>query len=329
MRWFLRRLVFYVFALWVAVTLNFMLPRLMPGDPLGGVLAHLTPAQIASNPGIIQTYRDILGGGEKGSLGIQYVHYLHRVVTLDFGLSTSNYPSKVTEVVGRTLPYSIFLVGVAFLLAFILGITIGMIAAWRRGGVVDNLVVPTLMSISAFPAFFTSLVAVYFLGLKAGWFPIQHAYASEVIPGFNWTFLSSAFRHAELPILVITLVFAGGWVLNMRTVMINTIAEDYVAMAHAKGLRDRRVMTRYAGRNAILPPLNGFAAQFATAVGGLVFIEFVFSYPGAGLTLQQAALGADYPLTQALLLVLAFCVIAANLIMDIFNFVLDPRVRTD
>ena len=132
---------------------------------------------------------------------------------------------------------------------------------------------------------------------------------------------------AQLPILVIIAAFTGGWVLNMRTVMINTISEDYVAMAHAKGLRDRRVMMRYAGRNAILPPLNGFAAQFASAVGGLVFIEFVFSYPGAGLTLQQAALGNDYPLTQGLLLVFAFCVIGANFVMDLLNFILDPRVR--
>jgi peptide/nickel transport system permease protein len=326
MRWFVRRLLFYAFAVWVAVTLNFLLPRLMPGDPVGGVLAHLSPAQIQSNPGIVQMYRDLLGGG-KGSFFGDYAAYLHHVVTLNFGISTSNYPAKVTEVIGRTLPYSIFLVGVAFLLAFALGITIGMVAAWRRGGLVDNVVVPALMSLSAFPAFFTSLVAVYFLGLKAGWFPIQHAYGSSLVPGFNWTFLSSALRHAELPILVIMFVYAGGWVLNMRTVMINTIAEDYVAMAQAKGLRDRRVMTRYAGRNAILPPLNGFAAQFATAVGGLVFIEFVFSYPGAGLTLQQAALGADYPLTQALLLVFALCVIVANFLMDIFNFVLDPRVR--
>jgi peptide/nickel transport system permease protein len=131
-----------------------------------------------------------------------------------------------------------------------------------------------------------------------------------------------------LPALVIVLAYAGGWVLNMRTVMINTISEDYVAMAHAKGLRDRRVMTRYAARNAILPPLNGFAAQFATAVGGVIFIELVFSYPGAGYTLQQAALGNDYPLTQALLLVFALCPIVANFIMDLLNLVLDPRVRT-
>jgi peptide/nickel transport system permease protein len=327
MRWLLRRLVFYAFAGWVALTLNFLLPRLMPGDPAGGVLQRLSPAQIQANPGIIQTYQALLGGG-KGSLWHDYTVYLHRLAHLNFGISTSNYPAPVSEVVGRVLPYSIFLVGVAFLIAFVLGTTIGMVAAWKRGGKVDSFAVPTLMALGAFPAFFTALLGVYFLGIKLQWFPIQHAYDSGLLPGFNWAFLSSAFRHAQLPILVIVAAFTGGWVLNMRTVMINTISEDYVAMAHAKGLRDRRVMTRYAGRNAILPPLNGFAAQFAGAVGGLVFVEFVFSYPGAGLTLQQAALGNDYPLTQGLLLVFSFAVIAANLIMDLLNFVLDPRVRT-
>jgi peptide/nickel transport system permease protein len=327
MRWFLRRLVFYVFAVWVALTLNFLLPRLMPGDPIGGVLQRLSPAQIAANPGIIQTYQALLGGG-KGTIWHDYVVYLHRLVHLNFGISTSNYPAPVSEVIGRTLPYSIALVGVAFLLAFVIGTTVGMIAAWRRGGGFDTFVVPSLMALGAFPAFFTALLGVYFLGLKLQWFPIQHAYDSGLVPGLNWAFLSSAVRHAELPLLIIIAAFTGGWVLNMRAVMITTISEDYVAMARAKGLRDRRVMTRYAGRNAILPPLNGFAAQFAGAVGGLVFIEYVFSYPGAGLTLQQAALGNDYPLTQGLLLVFSLCVIAANFIMDLLNFLLDPRVRT-
>src|SRR5437763_1384475 len=326
MRWFIRRFAFYLFAVWVALTLNFLLPRLMPGDPAGGVLQRLSPAQIQANPGIIQTYEALLGGG-KGSLWHDYTVYLHRVGSLDFGVSTSNYPAKVSDVVGRTLPYSIFLVGVAFILAFALGTAVGMIAAWRRGGGFDTVVVPTLMALSAFPAFFTALLGVYFLGLRLHWFPIQHAYDSGLVPGFNWTFLSSALRHSELPILVIVAAFTGGCVLNMRTVMINTISEDYVAMAHAKGLRDTRVMTRYAARNAILPPLNGFAAQFATAVGGVIFVELVFSYPGAGYTLQQAALGNDYPLTQALLLVFALCPIIANLIMDMLNLVLDPRVR--
>jgi peptide/nickel transport system permease protein len=327
MRWFLRRCLFYLFAIWVAATLVFLLPRLMPGNPIDGILQRLSPAQIASNPGIVQTYEALLGGG-KGTLWHDYVQYLHRIVHFNFGVSTSNYPAPVSDVVGRTLPYSIILVGIAFFLAFVLGTTIGMIAAWRRGKSVDTFVVPALMSLGAFPAFFIALLAMYFLGLKLHWFPIQHAYDNDVIPGWNWAFISSATRHAELPALVILAAFTGGWVLNMRTVMINTIGEDYVQVGFAKGLKDRRVMTSYAGRNAILPPLNGFAAQFATAVGGVVVIEYVFSYPGAGLTLQQAVLGSDYPLSQALLLTLALCVIGANFIMDILNLILDPRVRT-
>jgi peptide/nickel transport system permease protein len=327
MRWFLRRLGFYVFATWVALTLTFLLPRLMPGSPIAGILQHLSPSQIQANPGIIQTYETLFGGGHQ-SIWQAYVQYLHRVSTLNFGISTSNYPTKVSEVVARTVPYSIVLVGIAFLLSFLLGTAIGMIAAWRRGGGFDTVFVPIFMALGAFPAYFTALLLMYFFGLRLGWFPIQHAYDNGLSPGFNWTFISSAVKHGFLPALVIVIAFAGGWVLNMRTVMINTIAEDYVAMAHAKGLRDRIVMTRYAARNAILPPLNGFAAQFATAVGGVIFVELVFSYPGAGYTLQQAALGSDYPLTQALLLVFALCPIVANFLMDLFNLVLDPRVRS-
>ena len=293
---------------------------------MAGVLQHLSPSQISSNPGIIQTYQALLGGGHH-SIWQDYVTYMHRIAHFDFGISTSNYPTHVSEVIGRTLPYSIFLVGVAFLLAFFIGTVVGMVAAWRRGGVVDSVLVPAFMAIGAFPAFFTALLGLWLLGLELHWFPIQHAYDNSVTPGLNWAFLTSALRHSELPILVVVGAYAGGWVLNMRTVMINTISEDYVAMAHAKGLRDRRVMTRYAGRNAILPPLNGFAPLFASAVGGLVFVEYIFSYPGAGYTLQQAVLGNDYPLAQAILLVLAVCVILANLIMDLLNFVLDPRLR--
>jgi len=326
MRWFARRLLFYVFAIWVALTINFLLPRLMPGDPLAGLMQHMTPAQLAANPGVMNTYEALLGGGHH-SIWQDYTTYLGRIAHFNFGISTSNYPTPVSEVVGRTLPYSIFLVGVAFLLAFVVGTTVGMVAAWRRGGAVDNVFVSAFMAVGAFPAFFTALLALYFLGLKAGWFPIQHAYDTSLSPGFNWAFLSSAFRHAQLPMLVIIAAYAGGWVLNMRTVMINTIGEDYVTMAQAKGLSDRRVMTLYAGRNAILPPLNGFAALFASAVGGLVFIEFIFSYPGVGWTLQQAVLGNDYALAQALLVVLSVCVIVANLIMDILNLILDPRLR--
>src|ERR1041385_4211967 len=149
MRWFAPRLPFFVFPIWVALTVNFLLPRLMPGSPLGGLLAHLNPSQLAANPGILQTYEALLGGGHH-SIWQDYVTYLGRIVHFDFGISTSNYPTPVSEVVGRTLPYSIFLVGVAFALSFVLGTLIGMVAAWRRGGFTDSLVVPTFMTIGAF-----------------------------------------------------------------------------------------------------------------------------------------------------------------------------------
>jgi len=327
MRFLLRRLMFYAVALWGALTLNFLLPRLAPGSPLDGLVSRLPPAQLQANPQMVENLRAVLGGDDE-SLLRAYPTYLGHVLTGNFGVSTSNFPAPVSEVIANTLPYSIFLVGVGFILAFILGAGLGMIAAWRRGGVVDNVLTPTLISLAAFPAFFTALVAVYFLALKAGWFPAQHAYSSDIQPAFTWSFLTDAFRHAQLPLLVIVFVYTGGWLLSMRNVMVNTVAEDYVALGHAKGLRDSRVMTMYAGRNAILPPLTGFATLFGSAVGGLIFIEYVFSYPGVGLTLQQSALGSDYPLTQALLLVFALCVLVANLIMDVLYVILDPRVRT-
>src|SRR5436305_694989 len=187
MRFILRRLGFYLFATWMALTITFLLPRLMPGDPIGGILQHLSPAQIQGNPGIIQTYQAQLGGGHQ-SIWSAYGQYLHRVSTLDFGISTSNYPTKVSEVIARTIPYSIVLVGIAFALAFILGTTIGMIAAWRRGGGFDSVFVPIFMGLAAFPAYFTALLLMYFFGLKLGWFPIQHAYDNGLTPALLLVF---------------------------------------------------------------------------------------------------------------------------------------------
>jgi peptide/nickel transport system permease protein len=324
-RFILRRLAFYLIAFWAAITLNFLLPRLMPGSPLDAIISNYGQA-IAQNPDIIPQLKAMYGAADE-PIWQAYPHYLGDIFTGDFGISVAK-QAPVGDIIGATLPWSIFLVGTGFLCSFVIGTVLGMLAAWRRGGFTDSIVAPLMMALQSFPAFFLSLVAVYFLGLKVGWFPIQHAYSNDADIGFNWDFLTDAFRHAQLPILVIIAISAGGWLLGMRNVMINTVAEDYVTMAHAKGLRDRRVMSRYAARNAILPPLTGFASFFASAVGGLILVEVVFSYPGVGLTIQQAALGHDYPLVQALLLVLSICILVANLIMDLIYVVLDPRVRT-
>jgi peptide/nickel transport system permease protein len=323
-RFILRRLVFYVIAFWAAITLNFLLPRLMPGSPLDGLILRFGSA-IQNNPDIIRQLKASLGSDDQ-PIWSAYPEYLHNILTGNLGVSTAQ-GVPVTEIIRNTLPYSIFLVGCGFILSFVIGTSLGMLAAWRRGGITDRVGTPGLMALQSFPAFFLSLVAVYFLGLKLGWFPIQHAYSNDTNPGYTWGFVADAFRHAQLPILVIIAISTGGWLLGMRNVMITTVQEDYVTMAHAKGLKDRKVMTGYAARNAILPPLTGFAAFFASAVGGLILVEVVFSYPGVGLTIQQAALGHDYPLVQALLLVFAFTVLLANFIMDCVYVILDPRVR--
>ena len=324
MRFLARRLLFYLLAFFAAITLNFMLPRLMPGSPLDGLILRYGDA-IRNNPEVLKQLQASLGSSEE-PIWSAYPHYLCNTFTGNLGVSTAN-QVPVTEVIRNTLPWSIFLVGVGFLLSFAIGTFLGVLAAWRRGGFVDTVGTPTLMALLSFPAFFLSLLAVYFLGFRLGWFPTQHAYSTDAVPTWSWEFVGDAFRHAQLPILIIVVLSVGGWMLGMRNVMITTVQEDYVTMAQAKGLSDRKVRDGYAARNAILPPLTAFASFFASAVGGLILVEVVFSYPGVGLTLQQAALGHDYPVVQALLLVISFCVLLANFLMDCVYVVLDPRVR--
>jgi len=323
MRFLARRLLFYLLAFFVAITLNFLLPRLMPGSPLDGLILRYGDA-IRSNPDMLKQLQASIGSEDP--LWVAYPKYLENTFTGNLGISTAN-QVPVTDVIRNTLPWSIFLVGIGFVLSFVIGTFFGMVAAWRRGGFVDTVGTPTLMALLSFPAFFLSLLAVYFLGFRLGWFPSQHAYSTDTVPAWSWHFATDAFRHAQLPILVVIALSVGGWMLGMRNVMITTVQEDYVAMARAKGLSDRRIRNGYAARNAILPPLTAFASFFASAVGGLILVEVVFSYPGVGFTLQQAALGHDYPVVQALLLVISFCVLLANFIMDCIYVVLDPRVR--
>jgi peptide/nickel transport system permease protein len=171
------------------------------------------------------------------------------------------------------------------------------------------------------------MLVVYLLGFTAGWFPLNHAYADGTQISWNWTFIRGALDHAALPVLAFLLYSIGGWLLGMRNVMINTLSEEYVAMAQAKGLSDRRVMLRYAARNALLPQITSFAITIGYIITGLVLIEDVFAYPGVGYTLVQAVQGQDYPLMQALFLLITLAVLSANFLVDLLYVRLDPRVR--
>jgi peptide/nickel transport system permease protein len=325
MRYLYRRVLFYVVALWASLTINFFLPRLMPGDPVGAFVSRFRDV-IANNPHILDAIRIELGAS-KDPLWKQYFEYLGNIVHGNFGVSYSQYPSRVSDIIATTLPWTIVLAGTATVLAFLIGTFLGIVAAWRRGGIVDRVVTPLTMFTYSFPAFFVAMLVLYFLGVQAGWFPLNHAYGDNTQISWNFTFIKSAVDHAVLPVLAFLLVSIGGWLLGMRNVMINTLSEEYVTMAQAKGLSDRRVMLRYAARNAMLPQITSFAITVGYIITGLVLIEDVFAYPGVGYTLVQAVQSNDYPLMQALFLLITLAVLGANFVADLLYIRLDPRVR--
>lgn len=335
MRFLLQRMMFYMVAFWVALTLNYVLPHLAGGSPAGAIFqANRTTYEHCQScmQALFAQYGDPNKKESFAHILSNYPHYLWNMINLNLGYSTRFTGTHVTTIIRQTLPYSILVAGVGLAIAFLIGSFIGMLCAWRRGGALDAIAPSVLAFLGAFPSFFLAIILVYFFAIGQGpghfkIFPSQLAYDSQISPSWSWGFASSVFRHAELPVIVLIVAGLSFWLLGMRNVMINNVGEEYISMARAKGLRDWRIMTMYAGRNSILPNFTGFAIGLGFVVAGTIFIEFVFSYPGAGWTLVQAATGADYPVAQALLLVISACVLLANFIMDSIYVFLDPRTR--
>ena len=323
MAFILRRLVFYLVAAWVALTLNFFIPRAMPGNAVEAVMAKF--------PGVLQpsAYRALealLGVGHAGSLWHQYWGYLVDVAHFNLGTSSSQYPAQVSTLLGETIPWTLTLVGTATIIAFVVGTALGIAAGWRYGGALDR-VLPGLMFLQAIPYFFFALILLELFALKFHVFPIGEGYAGGLVPGWHWDFIGSAIYHSLLPALTIVLTSIAGWMLQMRNVMITTLGEDYVVAAQAKGLSSRRVIFTYAARNALLPQLQGFGLALGFVVSGALIMEIVFSYPGIGLLLLGAVTSDDFPLMQAIFLVITFTVLLANLIIDLVIVFADPRAR--
>ncbi len=326
MRYLLRRIGFYLVALWAAVTLNFLIPRLMPGDPVLLLVARL---QGRMDPHAIDALRLQFGLDKQQSLLTQYVNYLNDLVHGNFGISISQYPVPVSEVIGIGLTWTLGLVGVSAIISFVLGTTLGAIAAWKRGSWFDTIFSPLLTFFQAIPYFWLALILVLVLGLELKWFPVGFGYDISLEQGFYPEYLLSVLYHAVLPAFTIVLSSVAGWMLGMRNAMLTTLGEDYVLMAQAKGLPERRVLVTYAARNAILPNITGFAISLGFVIGGALLTEIIFSYPGIGFILLQAVQSSDYPLMQALFLVIALAVLIANFLADILYVVLDPRVRQE
>jgi len=322
MSFILRRLGFYVVAAWVALTVNFFIPRAMPGNAVQAVMAKFPSLQ----PSAYKALEALLGVGHGGSLWSQYVAYLNDVLHFNFGTDVSQYPAQVSTLLGQTIPWTLTLVGSATVIAFLLGTALGIVAGWRHGGTLDR-VLPGLMFLQAIPYFFFALILIELFALKLHVFPTGEGYAEGLVPGWHWSFIGSAIFHSLLPALTIVLTSVAGWMLQMRNVMITTIGDDYVIAAQAKGLPNRRVIFTYAARNALLPQLQGFGLALGFVVSGALVMEIVFSYPGIGLLLLNAVTSNDYPLMQAIFLVITFAVLLANLIVDIIIVLADPRAR--
>jgi peptide/nickel transport system permease protein len=324
-RFVLRRLGFFVLTLWAAVTLNFFLPRLMPGNP---ALAMMGKFRGPVNPAALKALEVAFGVDTKQSLISQYFTYIGDIATGKFGTSLYFYPESVGHVILDAIPWTLGLVGVTTILAFVLGTGIGIVAAWRRGGVTDSILPPVFVITSAIPYFWIGLMLILIFSEKLSWFPSSNGYDVTLLPSLTGAFIGNILWHAILPAAALLITTIGTWVLTMRNTMVTVLAEDYVRMARAKGLPGRRIMFDYAARNAILPNLTGFAMSLGFVVGGAILVEYVFNYPGVGFMLLQAVNNEDFPLMQALFLLITVAVLVAILMADVATALFDPRTRT-
>jgi len=324
MRILAQRLLFYVVTAIAAVTVDFFIPRLMPGNPVEAQLAHMTGQM---TPATIHSLEVQYGLNSPTGLWGQYLQFWQNLLHGNLGVSTSYYPSTVTEVIRSALPWTVGLVGVATVISFILGTLLGILVAWRRGTWLDNLL-PATTFFQAAPYFFIAFLALDLFAVRLGWFPTGRAYGQLDFPGFNGPFVADVLEHAILPAATIVVCSAAGWIVGMRNVMVTTMDEDYVLVAQAKGLPKRRVIW-YAARNAILPSVSGFSIALGFVVSGALLTEIVFSYPGLGWILLQAVGSRDYPLLQGIFLIITFAVLLANLVADSIYVFLDPRTRQE
>lgn len=325
MRYLFRRLGFYLVALWAAITINFLIPRLAPGNPAQVLVARM---QGKIDPRSLKSLEEAFGI-TNASLWQQYVQYLGNLIHGNLGLSITYFPTPVVNVIAQDLPWTLGLFGVTVLLSFAVGTLIGTWLAWRRGSWLDSTFTPLLTLFSAVPYFWLALVLLYVLGFLLKWFPLSGGYDLSLTPDIVPDYQVSILQHAILPAFTVLLSSMAGWVLGMRNSMVSVLNEDYVLMAQAKGLTDRRVMFVYAARNALLPNITSFALALGFVVGGALLTEMVFSYPGIGFALYQAVQNFDYSLIQGIFLLISIAVLGANFLADLIYIALDPRIRQE
>jgi peptide/nickel transport system permease protein len=327
MRAIIRRLAVYVLAAWVALTVSFLLPRVVPGNPVAGAVARASQSGNC-NSQCVEAIKAQLGFNIHTSLWDQYLAYWSHLVQGDLGHSWSENAS-VGSLILSYLPWTLVLLVISTTISFVAGTAIGVLMAWRRGSWLDW-VLPGATFFQAVPYFFLALVVVLIFGQTGTmlkWFPSLFGYdLYTTTPGFNWPYLASVVNHAILPAATVVLASTAGFILAMRNQMITTMDEDFVLVALAKGLPTRRVVW-YAARNALLPVVSNFTIAISLVVAGQILVEIVFNYPGIGFHLFDALGKLDYSLVQGIFLVITLVVLAANLLADVVYVLIDPRTR--
>lgn len=324
-----------LFTIFFVMTLIFFLIRLMPMNPIDKYVQDLMINEGRSREEAMNEAKAIFAIDLDSPLYIQYLDYVSKLLRGDMGMSLLARGTPVTEIIKKVLPWTIFSVGVALLISFTIGLLLGTVIAYRRQSVLDPVISGLSSFLSAVPDYLLAILLIVFLGvqIKVNGKPLlpivrmRDAYTPGIQPGPTWAFVKDAFVHAAMPITTYVLATAGGWILAMKSNTINTLGEDYVTVARARGLSDRRITTAYVGRNAMLPLVSQLAISIGLAFGGSTLIETYFVYPGIGKRLGTAVTNRDYPVMQGVFLIITFVVIFSNLFADLLYSVLDPRIR--
>lgn len=324
-KYFLTKFGWFVVTFIFAFLLNFILPRLMPGDPVAAIVARL--AQGMSNStgvqAIYQQYTDLFGTNRP--MLEQFFLYVRNVMQGNFGFSFSQYPRTVADVIGASIWWTVALQFPAIIVGWLIGNTLGALAAYLKGGF-DKVLMPISIFVSNFPAFGMAIIFMVVFGVRLKWFPTSGGYGFDLIPSASWKFIWSAIVHYQLPFWSIVVIAIGGQAIGMRSMSIYELNADYVKYSRFMGIKDRKIVG-YVFRNAMLPQVTGLALSIGTMVGGALVAEIIFSYPGLGTTLLSAVMGQDYPLISAATLIITMMVLTANFVIEILYGFIDPRIK--
>ena len=321
-----KRLIFFVITAFAAVTINFLIPRLIPGDPISTILLRMEQQGriIPRGEELVEIYKRRFG--LEGDLFTQYIRYLQRLLQGDLGFSIMAFPMTVQEIIFRALPWTIGLLSIATVLSWVLGNLLGAFLGWVRGGKAAAFITYLALGLNQVPYYFLALVLVFLFAYMIPIFPSQGAFAIGRVPSISIEFVIDVIYHSTLPALSIIIVSLGGWMITMRSMIIEVLGEDYLLLAEAKGLSKNVILMKYAFRNALLPQVTGLAMSLGFIVNGALLTETIFNYPGIGTLFIDALNSSDYNIMQGVFLITTLSVLIANLLIDLLYPLLDPRI---